>query len=427
MLFQYCNAILIAISIADGNIIQITNHPDHEWQPRWSPDGRRVLFYSTWENEMTEVWITDIATSALTRISNHHDEDFAPQWSPDGTQVLFISRRGGKGDDFYLTAADGGTPIPIGLRDRIPTSWPTWSPDGRYVVFSTNVEKDHLYSLRLSDGSIRQISDAATEDFRPAYSPDGRLIAFQSTRFGSEGDVLIMDAKNGGVRPLTQDYQYHSRPRWSADGEYLLTVSSPGGSVRTNNIYLYSAHGDLQKQVTKLGGVRNAIWAANDASFIFAYDSSANYTYNIWKIPAAGGEQQPLVLNAATNQPTDYSPDGSEFLFTSNLSGKNRIYRMPVSGGEYSEIKNDIGGGEGARFSPDGRRIAFLSRNNPENFPDIYLMPAGGGTAARLTKSRAEESWPDWAPDGKSIIFSANIGDLDIWKVDVSSFLTDND
>jgi Tol biopolymer transport system component len=416
------NENLFAVPVTGGEPIQITRHSDHEWYPSWAPRENRVLFCATWGDAMTEVWTANLAAGLLTQISNHLHEDYGPVWSPDGNYIVYITKREGQ-NELYVTPSAGGQPISLGLHEFIPVGWPQWSPDGNSIAFSTNVEREHIYSIPVTGGSPKRLMTGSEDERYPVFSPDGKDVIFTSTRLGSESDLLLWNQESGEVSALTNSYFDQNRPYWSPDGKSIAFRQSPGGSVRTNEIWVTSRADGSPKRVTDRGGVQDFIWSEGGASFVFAYDSSANYVFDIWKVDAQGGEPVPLVQTNGNEIPTDCSADGKTFLFHSNMSGQDRIYKMAVAGGKATEVKNELGGGQGARWSPDGRQIAFVSNKNPQGTYDIYLMSSEGGMARRLTNNRARESWPSWSPDGRALIYSANMGNQDIWTADIGTFL----
>lgn len=415
---------LYIVSIDGGEPKNVSHHAGEEWHPSWSPDGKKILFYTTWDDAMTDIWMTDPISGELTQVTQHIDEDYYPRWSPVSDWIVFKSKRKKqKRGDLFLTSARMGKIVPLGLNDIIDPGVPVWSSQGNSIAFSANVKDEYIYSILSSGGPSTRLTSDSESESSPMYSPNGNQVVFQSVRFGSENNIFIYSLKTGKLDTISNSYINQRATSWSPDGQKIAFIRNSGGGPRTRDIWTMSNLGENQTQISETGGIRNAIWCEQGKSFVYSYDKDASYVYNIWKIPVAGGTPVQLVINDASQEPTDCSSDGQTFLFHSNISGANKIYTMSVVGGDYSVIENELGGGEGAKWSPDGTQIAFLSNQNEEKTIDLYVMSSTGGTVTRLTNSEAKESWPSWEPDGKSVIYSANLGNDDIWIVDISALL----
>ena len=187
----------------------------------------------------------------------------SPRWSPDGAQLLYVSDRS-KTAQLWARAADGGGG-PVRLTDHPRgVSEPAWSPDGRHIAFVAAgadiadgvvepEEKDpkrrvmrlrghrhklegvgyldgplpHIWVMPADGGELRQLTDGRAEDGEPAWSPDGREIAFTSDRsadrdrrFGGHA-IHVVDVEARSVRRLTPEDRFASRPSWSPDGRQV--------------------------------------------------------------------------------------------------------------------------------------------------------------------------------------------------------------
>ncbi len=415
------NENLWRVDINTLEIVQLTQNSGHEWQPRWSPVDNKVLFYTTWDNRMTDIWQLD-EQKKLTQISNNVAEDFGPMWSPDGRHVVFHTVRTDVAQ-LVLTTVDGKKETVIDFPDELNLQWAPplgWSPDGSNIAFVANNQKDHIYQVPVSGGRLSKLTSLDAYEQDPHCSPDGQWVAFTVSN-----DLFIYSIKDRTARKvpgLNPEHDYFT-PRWSPDSRKLAFADGAGGAINSNDLWVFSLVDSSLKQVTTSGGVSHPVWAEDGEAFIFSYDSSANYRYDIWRINGDGTDARPLLSNSFHNFVSDVSADGKQLLFHSNLSGKNRIYKMPTAGGAYQEIVTELDGGAWASWSPDGKSIAFVSSNNRENRHDVYVMPAAGGPARRVTNNHNQEEWPAWSADGQYLLFRVNMGSSDIWSVDVRSYL----
>jgi Tol biopolymer transport system component len=200
---------------------------------------RGELVFQSDRNGRTKIYALDLATGrvkAITSDNNWRDE--SPRWSPDGTRILFKSNRahytgpapetGDPDWDLYLMNADGSGVTRL-TRDPGNEGDPTWAPDGRSVVFSSDTDsRGDLYRLWLDDGRLERLTrHFVGRAIMPTVSPDGRTIAFaaQTLRAGEfwNYQVHLFDLPTGRSHPLATSGGA-CWPAWSPDGRYLVTV-----------------------------------------------------------------------------------------------------------------------------------------------------------------------------------------------------------
>ena len=180
--------------------------------PVWSPDGTRIAFMSNRDGN-PEIYTMAIDGSNVRRITNHPAADVTPTWSPTGTQIAFTSDRAGT-PQIYIVGADG-----LNLR-RLTTSEsyadrPTWSP-APFNEIAFSGRSGPGYDIKIYDlasGATRQITFGEGTNESPAYSPNGRHIAFSSTRAGRV-QVFTIGRDGRGVKQITRDGN-NSTPAWS--------------------------------------------------------------------------------------------------------------------------------------------------------------------------------------------------------------------
>ncbi len=209
---------------------QLTTGPSDDATPKWSPDGKQVVFASTRDGD-EDVWIVNADGSGMRNVTRHPGSDSHPSWSPDGRQFVFCSTRGdGENDDIYVVNVDGS-----GLRRLTDNgldwdTFPSYSPDGRRIVFrrlmrqrtteGTLVNSEIMVMNRDGRGVVNLTRDAFFDGW-PAWSPDGRRIAFSSNR-SDPYQIYVMNADGSAPMRLVESPYTDVRPQWLPDGAGLI-------------------------------------------------------------------------------------------------------------------------------------------------------------------------------------------------------------
>ncbi len=188
-----------------------TNGVGQNFLPVWSPDGTRLAFTSNRDGN-PEIYVMNRDGSSVRRITNNAAIDVTPTWSPTGTQLAFTSDRGGS-PQIYVVGADG-----LNLRRLTSESYadrPTWSPAPfNEVAFAARTGPGFdIKVLDLATSQTRQITFGEGTNESPAYSPNGRHLAFTSTRAGRV-QVFTIGRDGRGLKQITRDGNNFT-PAWS--------------------------------------------------------------------------------------------------------------------------------------------------------------------------------------------------------------------
>jgi TolB protein len=198
-------------NIYEGTLVELTANQGQNVTPAWSPDGTRVAFASTRDGNF-EIYVANRDGSSARRLTTHPAADITPTWSPTGTQIAFTSDRTGT-PQIYVIGSDG-----LGLRQVTRESYadrPTWSPAPyNEIAFAARTGPGFdIRVLELASGQVRQLTSGEGSNESPAFAPNGRHLAFASTRAGK--NQIFSIARDGrDLRQITRSGNNY-QPDWS--------------------------------------------------------------------------------------------------------------------------------------------------------------------------------------------------------------------
>jgi WD40-like Beta Propeller Repeat len=200
---------------ADGTgQTNVTNNPDADERPAWSPDGTKIAFDRCSPLGVDcDVYTMNADGSGVTRLTNDPADDFFPAWSPDGTKIVFESYRDDPDNaEIYTMNADGTGQTNV-TNNPVHDVRPAWSPDGTKIVFESfrDDPSPDIYTMNADGSGVTRLTNNAVYDAEPAWSPDGTKIAFESFRELSI-EIYTMNADGSAATRLT------NRAEFTADG-----------------------------------------------------------------------------------------------------------------------------------------------------------------------------------------------------------------
>jgi Tol biopolymer transport system component len=233
---------------------QLTDQPNYNARPNWSPSGRRITFTACrWYDSSCDVYVMNADGTDqvnLTAMTNPFSTDEMSVWSPNGRRIAFKSDRDGN-SEIYVMNADGTNPTRLTYNEARDVS-PSWSPDGRKITFESTRDGNSEVYVMNADGSnqvnISRNPEAA--DFNPAWSPRGDRIAFVSNRDDPGNfDIYVMTPRGRDQTRLTSDPAFDYYPAWSPSANRIAFASNRAPEFNFD-IWVMRANGSRETRVT---------------------------------------------------------------------------------------------------------------------------------------------------------------------------------
>ncbi|MBV6522457.1 MAG: Protein TolB [Gemmatimonadaceae bacterium] len=347
---------LYTLPIAGGNATQLTKGMMYDAQPRFSPDGKSVVFTSDRDGG-DNVWVIDVASRQAKQVTKGKSNRYrSPEWTPDGEYIV-VSRAAAPigASKPWMFHRNGGNGVQL-VRDPtpVPNNGPlslvgaAFGADSRYIWFAQRQGAWEYnaafpqYQLVTFDRQTGRRDTRATlygGAVRPALSPDGRYLAYGS-RYESQTGIRLRNFET-------------NEERWLA----------------------YPVQHDEQESVASMDAL---------PGFSFTPDSRAivvSYGGKIWRVPVDGAAPTaiPFRVQAAIEL-------GPKLAFDYRISDSTQF--------TVKQIRDAIP-------SPDGRRLAFVAMDR------VYVMDFPNGTPRRVSEANATEAQPAWSPDGAWLAYVA--------------------
>jgi TolB protein len=229
---------LSIVDVASLDVEQLTTDSEtHETNPDWSPDGTSVVFEMAGTgippSADYNVYTVLVADKTVRQLTTDPGIDYSPRWSPDGSRVGFLSTRDDEADpevgpyswEIYLIDPDGSNETRL-TEEATRKSAPVWSPNGEFIAYNSRCDDDlcgdryadNIHTVEVSTGTIKRITDKGrrTEDF-PAWSPDGRWIAYSLfLRGGRDYDIAMTRVRDRHTVRVTETAKVdEAQPQWA--------------------------------------------------------------------------------------------------------------------------------------------------------------------------------------------------------------------
>jgi hypothetical protein len=328
------------------------------WAPTWSPDGRELAFAMH-----GSIWKIPVAGGEAIQITSSSQYDSQPQWSPDGKHIAFV-RDSGHAIELWVVGDDGNSPHALTHNTGINVE-PEWHSASRiYYASSAGAKTLGLWQVNADSGEAEPLFADGKQSIEPTSSPDGKYVAFISSReispgmpasYGS-GDLWKLNLSDLSLHLLLrQETLWHARPRWSPDGHKIVYVSLQTGR---NQLFVMDAETGLPIQLSYLHDEPfTPAWSPDSKTIAFV--RNGNHEFSLWTMPAVGGVAKRIVIQRFRHLP----PTGKIRVVVRDEKGKKTAARVYLQGSD------------GKSWAPAGafQRVSVITGEN-------YFQTGGGFT-----------------------------------------------
>ncbi len=400
-----------------------------------SPDGRTIVF-----DLLGQLWLLPAEggeARLITDAVRDTAEDLDPSFSPEGQRVLFRGERGGR-RGMWVMDLEAGSPRQL---TRLPDGWGwegqgAWAPGGRTLAFaraSSNLVDDSVVwrsEIELLDPETctprtLRIEGLPSRDVRdPAWSPDGDWLAFVTGWASSSrgGRIWSVPASGGAARPLTPEGIEALAPAFSPDGRRLAFFAPDSAGRRQVWLQGLTAEGAASGQPLRLTQHADVTptrvrWSPDGTALLYSADG------RLWRMPAVGGSATEIPFTARLEitrerrvlPPVRFPAPGVEQEAHSHLGlvlspdgrqigvlALGKVWVVPV-GGEPQAVAEIPSTAHGLAWSPDGAELTWAAGTWGEE--DLYSTNTATGATRHLTALPGREVLPSWSPDGRYLAF----------------------
>ena len=336
---------IYSLPLTGGKASRITEGLAYDVHPRYSPDGKSLVFISD-KSGSDNIWTMDLESKERSQITKDNNQNyFSAEWTPDGDYI--VGAKGRRNIKLYLYHKDGGGGTQLFEKPKImKTIDPAFGKDPNLIYFSSRygpwsynaqLPQYQISAYDRTNGKIHAVVSRYGSSFTPTLSSDGKWMVY-GTRFEQHTGLIIRNMENGAER-------------WLA----------------------YPVQRDEQESIAPLGVLPAMSFTADNQFFVVSYGGK------IYKIPVEKGE--------ATEIPFEVEVDID--------MGARLAFKFPITD-DKEAIATQI---RDAKIAPDGSKMAFTALDR------LYMMDYPNGTPKRVTSNDFVEAHPAWSPDGKWLIY----------------------
>ncbi len=414
-------AVIMVVPVAGGEARSVTRpgapRGGHRG-PAWSHDGNRVAFYSFDGREGASLWVVPAGGGESLRIATHvtpkrvafTPDDRALCWSGTGPSVSV---------GIWCVPLDQSTPAePIAVLQGVAgVSDLSIARDGTIAYAIRRMESD-LWSLPVSAtgqpaGDPVPLMRDTSRNTYPAFSPDGRHLAFLGWHPGNPSDLWIMNMQTRASELVAPGKDDEFFPTWMPDNRRVLTALGRGPVRRVSRVAIDTRQ---IEDVQGLPAQMSNLALSRDGRDLAYHVTDEGGGLAVWRVPATGGESVRLTpANQSAGYPS-WSPDGRRLALEVDDGGTTQVWVVNRDGTDFRRVTSSAGQHWPHSWAPDNDRIVFAGERDA--VWNVWTVSASTGQTQQVTrfsKPNGYVRYPAWSPLDDQIVFEHATVTANVW------------
>jgi serine/threonine protein kinase/dipeptidyl aminopeptidase/acylaminoacyl peptidase len=394
--------------------------------PVFSPDGKRILFVS-YVRPSSELWLVSAKGGNPELLSREQPFYFDPVFAPDATSVYFASALPnsptGVGVGLWRLPLLKGTLRPSGPAVELlnlglaTVRHITISRDGKKVLFSAVITSSNLFTISKPGAPPTQVTVGTGRCSRPAFSPDGKQLAYSYWRSGVNNDVWVLKSEGTDPIQITTDPANDDYPSWFPDGQTIAFLTTRSGHL---TVWSGGIQGSQQKKIADLGTQVDAARLSPDGAWLVYNSRQAGGITNLWLARADGTDPRQLTFDKELAGFPCWSPDGKLIGLEIKRGDDYHVAVVGRDGGEIRQVTKKSGLAWPYSFSSDGKRVAFAGYRS--GYWNLFTIDVDSGKEEIWTNFRHLNGYvryPALSPANDRIVYEYAETTGNLWLVEL--------